>query len=975
MLLLDPVNLEITTVITDEITNLELDPSPAVVLFNNVNGSEITPTTIQDQLLISNVELQAQDDITVTSSITEATGNNLTLTAGDSILFNGGDITLGTSSSTTLALNYNSGAFGGGTGGVGETVSWSASEVLTAHTVTITNGLGENTGGDLSLGEIVATNLNVSTAGEGAITDGAALLVTGLTTLTAGSVNDITLNDAANDFSALSIISGNNVSLTDATGIVIGTSTVSGTLAITTTNGAITDSGNVSVVGNTTLTDTNFAGITLDTLQAGSNVILVSAGNSAITNSAALNLEGTVTGTLGATTTSGDITDSGELNVSAAATFTSADNTNILLDSTSNTFDTTVSFAASSGTLNDVTIVDDSILDLQLLSIGGNLDATGAGITQSGALTIVGTTSLTSTGAGNDILLAGTNDFGTSLSLTTDVAVGSDATLIDTTSVSLAASSIGGLLDLTAPGIDITGAVSAASLDLDASGGTLTDTTGSLSVAGNAALTVTGTSVLTLDNVTNEFATVLLNSGSGTATIVDATAVDLGASVLGGDLNITATTLDITDSGSVDVTGDSVFTVAADQNITLDTAANTFTGSLSFVASSGTLNDVTIVDDSVLDLQLLSIGGNLDATGAGITQSGALTIVGTTSLTSTGAGNDILLAGTNDFGTSLSLATDVAAGSDATLIDTTSVSLAASSIGGLLDLTAPGIDLTGAVSAASLDLDASGGTLTDTTGSLSVAGNAALTVTGTSVLTLDNVTNEFATVLLNSGSGTATIVDATAVDLGASVLGGDLNITATTLDITDSGSVDVTGDSVFTVAADQNITLDTAANTFTGSLSFVASSGTLNDVTIVDDSVLDLQLLSIGGNLDATGAGITQSGALTIVGTTSLTSTGAGNDILLAGTNDFGTSLSLTTDVAVGSDATLIDTTSVSLAASSIGGLLDLTAPGIDLTGAVSAASLDLDASGGTLTDTTGSLSVAGNAAVNSDRYERVNPG
>ena len=300
----------------------------------------------------------------------------------------------------------------------------------------------------------------------------------------------------------------------------------------------------------------------------------------------------------------------------------------------------------------------------------------------------------------------------------------------------------------------------------------------------------------------------------------------LVTSVLGGDLNITATTLDITDSGSVDVTGDSTFTAATGRDITLDNSASTFDGTLSFVALSGVLNDVTIVNDTALDLQLLSIGGNLNATGAGIAQSGTLTIVGTTSLTSTGAGNDILLAGTNDFGTSLSLTTDVAAGSDATLIDTTSVSLAASSIGGLLDLTATGIDIAGAVSAGSLDLGASGGALTDTTGSLSIAGNAALTVTGTSVLTLDNVANEFATVLLNSGTGAVTLVDATAVSLGASTVGGLLDLTATGIDITGAvsaasldldasggaltdtgGSLSVAGNAVLTVTGTNVLTL------------------------------------------------------------------------------------------------------------------------------------------------------------------------
>ena len=380
----------------------------------------------------------------------------------------------------------------------------------------------------------------------------------------------------------------------------------------------------------------------------------------------------------------------------------------------------------------------------------------------------------------------------------------------------------------------------------------------------------------------------------------------LVTSVLGGDLNITATTLDITDSGSVDVTGDSTFTAATGRDITLDNSASTFDGTLSFVASSGVLNDVTIVNDTALDLQLLSIGGNLNATGAGIAQSGTLTIVGTTSLTSTGAGNDILLAGTNDFGTSLSLTTDVAAGSDATLIDTTSVSLAASSIGGLLDLTAPGIDIAGAVSAASLDLDASGGALTDTTGSLSVAGNAALTVTGVSALTLDNAANEFSTVELSSGTGAVTLVDATAVSLGASTVGGLLDLTATGIDITGAVSA--------------------------ASLDLDASGGALTDT---------------GGSLSVAG-----SAALTVTGTSVLTLDNVANEFATILLNSgSGT-------------ATIVDATAINLGTSTVGGLLDLTAVGIDITGAVSAASLDLDASGGALTDTGGSLSVAGNAAL-----------
>ena len=61
-----------------------------------------------------------------------------------------------------------------------------------------------------------------------------------------------------------------------------------------------------------------------------------------------------MTGTLGATATAGGITDSGELNVSGAATFTSATGTDIILDTAANTFGGTVDFVGSGGNLNNV---------------------------------------------------------------------------------------------------------------------------------------------------------------------------------------------------------------------------------------------------------------------------------------------------------------------------------------------------------------------------------------------------------------------------------------------------------------------------------------------------------------------------------------------------------------------------------------------------------------------------------------------
>ncbi len=101
--------------------------------------------------------------------------------------------------------------------------------------------------------------LSVSTTG--AITDSGALSVGTTTSLTAGAANDITLNNANNFGGAVTVVSGNNVTLNDTGALSIasaavatnftltaggavdlGPSTVGGALSVTTT-GAITDSG------------------------------------------------------------------------------------------------------------------------------------------------------------------------------------------------------------------------------------------------------------------------------------------------------------------------------------------------------------------------------------------------------------------------------------------------------------------------------------------------------------------------------------------------------------------------------------------------------------------------------------------------------------------------------------------------------------------------------------------------------------
>ena len=100
-------------------------------------------------------------------------------------------------------------------------------------------------GGTLALGALgasvgaLAANAPVTQA-TGAIT------VTGATTIAVGTGVDFTLTNASNDFQGLvSITSGQNVSLSDANGIQLGASTVSGTLTIAAA-GSITQTGAIA---------------------------------------------------------------------------------------------------------------------------------------------------------------------------------------------------------------------------------------------------------------------------------------------------------------------------------------------------------------------------------------------------------------------------------------------------------------------------------------------------------------------------------------------------------------------------------------------------------------------------------------------------------------------------------------------------------------------------------------------------------
>ena len=172
------------------------------------------------------------------------------------------------------------------------------------------------------------STFDLTTAGP--ITSSGPLVVGGTTTLTAGAANNITLNNA-NDFSTVSVVSGNTVVLNDINALDLGTSTISGGLTVT-TNGAITDSGPLTVTGPTTFTAGAANNITLDNANDFSTVSIMSGNNVVLNDVNALDLgASTISGGL-TVTTNGALTDSGNLTVTGPTILTAGAANNITLD-------------------------------------------------------------------------------------------------------------------------------------------------------------------------------------------------------------------------------------------------------------------------------------------------------------------------------------------------------------------------------------------------------------------------------------------------------------------------------------------------------------------------------------------------------------------------------------------------------------------------------------------------------------------
>ena len=310
------------------------------------------------------------------------------------------------------------------------------------------------------------------------------------------------------------------------------------------------------------------------------------------------------------------------------------------------------------------------------------------------------------------------------------------------------------------------------------------------------------------------------------------------------------------------------------------------------------------------------------------TGSNAMQTTGTLTLKPFSAGTNMSLAGTSAFDLTAAAVADIAGGvgpAGAIVIGDAAASTGAMTIGGAVNFGVRTVTLNAGsftdgnsasrISARDLNLNAR-------TGAIGAAGgNNAIDVTTTNLTFNTDNQDAFinASGAVNLGGGTSATGNGN-IDLSA---GGALTQSP-------GGAIASSGGTVLAAGAANDITLN-AANDF-GTV--VVANG--RNVTLNDTNALDLGASTLSGNLQATTAGaLTQSGAIVAngAGKAATFSAGNGNDITLAGANDF-------TSVAVGSarNATLHDSNALALGASTVTGAFVATAGGsVTLNGVINA--------------------------------------
>src|ERR1019366_2082822 len=494
-LLLDPTDITIIDSPIGAADDAQLDADVPTVgdaagLIKQTDSAAATMTLssakVESIALANSIDLSASNSITINDLVTNVvTTKTLTLdTGGGSASFKSGAGGFTMASDNTLkvtngSLLIDSTVFGVGTVSVG-TLTASGGVTLKGTTVTL-NG-----------------PISVTTAGAG-------VSITGATTLAAGGgAITLTGNNAANDVTLGSVDGAQNLNITAAGGDIVlgavgGTTPLTGvtiaantaSLQAVTTNGAQ----NYSGVGTTTLNGT----LAVNTAGAGvsAGTTLLAAGGGAITltgNNAANDV------------TLGRVDGAQNLNITAAGG-------DIVLGAVGGTTPLTgVTINSNTASIQDTSTTGDQTYNARVSAGAVSLNA--------------GSGTITATNANNDFTGAVNLAGGT-----TQITDGNALTLGTLATGALTAASTGALN---------LGSGSASSIVAASNGGPVSQS-GALSVSGTTNVNA-GANTITLANPGNDFtgAVGLTTTGANNATLKDTNALVLGASSVGGNLDVTA---------------------------------------------------------------------------------------------------------------------------------------------------------------------------------------------------------------------------------------------------------------------------------------------------------------------------------------------------------------------------------------------------------------------------------------------------
>ncbi len=667
----------------------------------------------------------------------------------------------------------------------------------------------------------------------------------------------------------------------------------------------------------------------------------------------------------------------------------------------------------------DAFLNNSTSLNFGLFNITGSLNAvTGGAITQSGAITATGAANVFNA-SGSDVTLANAgNNFGTVAFTSVQ-----NATITDQNAIAFAASTLTGGLTVNAGGnVTQTGAfVVTGTSAITSTGGAITLSNAGNDYTGAVSLNTTGSNAI---SIRDQNAMVLgdLSTAAGTAAVTIVTGGNLtqqsGTSIasLGtGNFTLQATAPGTSVNLATDSTGNAILNNIASANVVMTGGANFQDFSLRNTALSAdtpsattalSLRNLTLIFDSAAislpATNFNTLSGNLVLTAGGvITQLGALTVGGTSTITSTGGAITLSNAG-NDYTGAVSLSTtgsnaisirdqnamvlgdlSTAAGTAAVTIVTganltqqSGTSIASLGTG---DFT---IVATGPTTSVNLATDSSGTSLANNIASANVVmtgganfqdfslRNTAVTAdtpSATTALSLRNLT---------------LIFDSAAISLPATnfnTLSGNLVLTAGGA-ITQLGALTVGGTSTITSTGGA-ITLSNAGNDYTSAVTLSTTGN--NAISILDQNAMVLGNVSMGsagnGTLTVVGGGVlTQSSGTTISsGTGAVTINAGSNDIIFANQNDFQGTVSITGAATQIGDVnslilgtlstgalTAISTGSLNLGTGTVTGALSATSNGgaISQTGGLAIGASTFNAGAGSVTMTAG----LGGAALNS---------